>query len=44
MQVLNKMKIAVRISSWKGVYKYDERMINLCMINVWGNYGIINVL
>ena len=36
-QVLNKIKIAVRTSSQKGLYKYDESMIN-----AWGNDGIIN--
>ena len=28
-KVLNKIKIAVRISSRRGVYKYDESMINV---------------
>ena len=36
-KVLNKIKIAVRILSQKGIYKYNKNMIN-----VWGNYGIIS--
>ena len=32
-QVLNKIKVVVRISPWKDVY--------ISMTNVWGNYGVI---